>query len=138
MARLQVEDFDVGFEIKTLVEKNRRTGAAVSFLGVVRDFSRGERVTKLEFEQYPGMAEKELAKLERDAVEGFDILDCLVIHRTGDVGVNENIVLIIVTSMHRSDAFKACQWAIDELKRRVPIWKKEFSSDGSHWVEDHP
>ncbi len=138
MPRLQIEDFDVGSEIEALVGKNRRTGAAVSFLGVVRDFSRGERVTKLEFEQYQGMAEKELARLERDAVEGFDILDCLVIHRTGEVGVNENIVLIIVTSVRRSDAFRACQWVIDELKRRVPIWKKEFLSDGNHWVENHP
>jgi len=138
MARLQRGDFDVGAEIRALVDKHRRTGAAVSFLGVVRDFSKGEDIEKLDFEHYPGMAEQELENLERAAMEKFDILDCLVIHRTGEIAVNENIVLIVVVSMHRGVAFEACQWTIDELKKRIPIWKKEFTTTGRHWVEDHP
>lgn len=138
MARLQREDFDVGGEVRKLVEKNRRTGAVVTFLGTARELSRGQEIEKLEFESYAGMAEDELAKLERDAAEKFDILDCLIIHRTGEIRVGENIVFIAVTSMHRAAAFDACEWLIDELKRRVPIWKKEFTTSGSHWVEEHP
>lgn len=138
MARLQREDFDVGAEVRALVEKNKRTGAAVTFLGVTRDFSKGEDIVKLDFEHYPGMAEKELDKLERAGMEKFDVLDCLIIHRTGEITVNENIVLIVVTSMHRNVAFDACQWFIDELKKRIPIWKNEFTVTGDHWVEQHP
>lgn len=138
MARLQREDFDVGAEIKALVKKNGRTGAAVTFLGVVRDFSKGEDIVKLDFEHYPGMAEKELNRLEEAAKEKFDILESLVIHRFGEITVNENIVLIIVTSMHREVAFDACEWMIDELKKRIPIWKNEFAASGRRWVEEHP
>ena len=138
MARLQREDFDVGAEVATLVKKSKRTGATVTFLGTARDFSKGQNILKLDFHTYSGMAEKELAKLERTAKSKFDILDCLVIHRTGEIKINENIVLVIVTSMHREAAFKACQWMIDELKRSVPIWKKEFASSGEEWVEEHP
>jgi len=138
MARLQREDFDVGAEVRALVKKNERTGAVVTFLGVVRDFSRGEDIVKLDFEHYAGMAEKELNKLERAGGEKFDILDCLIIHRTGEIMVNENIVLIVVTSMGRKVAFDACEWFIDELKKRIPIWKNEFTATGRHWVVEHP
>ncbi|VAX15426.1 Molybdenum cofactor biosynthesis protein MoaE [hydrothermal vent metagenome] len=138
MARLQRTDFDVGAEVRALVKKNRRTGAVVTFLGVVRDFSRGEDIVKLDFKHYAGMAEKELDKLERAGAERFDILDCLIVHRTGEIMVNENIVLIIVTSVSRNVAFEACEWLIDELKKRIPIWKNEFTATGRHWVEDHP
>ena len=138
MARLQREDFDIGGEVRRLVEKDGRTGGVVTFLGTAREISRGERIDRLEFEHYAGMAQKELDRLEDDARERFDILDCLVIHRTGEITVGENIVLVVVTSMHRAAAFDACEWVIDELKRRVPIWKKEFTTSGSHWVEEHP
>ncbi|HJM82589.1 MAG TPA: molybdenum cofactor biosynthesis protein MoaE [Nitrospinota bacterium] len=138
MPRLQRENFDVGKEICALTSKNQRTGAAVSFLGVVRDFSRGEDIEKLDFEHYPGMAEKQLEMLETKAMEKFDILDCLIIHRTGVITVNENIVLIIAISMHRRVAFRACEWMINTLKKNIPIWKKEFSTTGKYWVEDHP
>ncbi len=138
MARLQRENFDVGAEIRAQVEKNNSVGAAVTFLGTVRDISKGESIEKLDFEHYPAMAEKELDKLEAATIEIFDIIDCLIIHRTGEITVNENIVLIVVTSMHRGVAFDACEWAIDELKKRIPIWKKEFAESGKYWVEDHP
>ena len=138
MARLQQENFDVGVEVDAMAKKSRQTGATVTFLGAARDFSKGHKIIKLDFHHYSGMAEKELAKLERTALDKFDILDCLVIHRTGEITINENIVLVIATSMHRAAAFDACQWAIDELKRSVPIWKKEFSSSGEEWIEEHP
>ena len=138
MAKLQTADFDVGAETDRMVKKNKGVGAAVSFLGVARDFSRGEAILKLEFEHYPGMAEKGLEKLEQTAIEKFDILDISIVHRIGPVAVNENIVLIVVTSAHRAQAFDACEWAIDELKRSVPIWKLEFAVSGKRWVEEHP
>jgi len=138
MARLQREDFDPGTEIGAMTSRNSGAGAVVSFLGTVRDFSRGKQVTRLDFERYPGMAEGELGRLEKDAMEKFDILECLVIHRWGEIGVNGNIVLILVAGAHRGPAFDACRWTIDELKKRVPIWKNEYTSDGSRWVEEHP
>ncbi|MDH5509762.1 MAG: molybdenum cofactor biosynthesis protein MoaE [Nitrospinota bacterium] len=138
MARIQHEDFDIGTEIRSLASRYKSAGGVVSFLGMVRDFSRGKDVVKLDFEAYPAMAEKELDRLEKDAMNRFDILGCLVIHRTGEIGINENIVLIVAVGSHRGPAFDACQWMIDELKKRVPIWKKEFTTDGSHWVEEHP
>ncbi|MDH5638374.1 MAG: molybdenum cofactor biosynthesis protein MoaE [Nitrospinota bacterium] len=138
MARLQREDFDIGAEIRSLASRHKSAGGVVSFLGTVRDFSRGKDVVKLDFEAYPAMAEKELDRLEQDAQKKFDILGCLVIHRTGEIGINENIVLIVAAGAHRGPAFDACRWMIEELKIRVPIWKKEFTADGSHWVEEHP
>jgi molybdopterin synthase catalytic subunit len=138
MARLQREDFDIGREIRALADKNAKIGGVVSFLGTVRDFSRGQEVVKLDFTHYPGMAEAELARLEREAREKFDVTDCLVIHRTGEIGINENIVLIVAAGVHRGPAFDACRWMIEELKKRVPIWKNEYTADGSRWVEDHP
>ncbi len=138
MARLQTEDFDVGAEIRALVEKDTGTGAAVSFLGTVRDISRGEKISKLSFERYAKMAEKELEKLEEGAREKFDILNCHVIHRFGELQISDNIVLIVVTSQHRAAAFDACEWTIDELKKHVPIWKEEYALSGKRWVEEHP
>lgn len=138
MARIQEEDFDIGAETRAIAGRSGRTGAVVSFLGVVRDFSKGEDIEKLDFEHYPGMAEKELVKLENEARSKFDIIDCEVIHRTGEIAVNGNIVLVLASSMHRPAAFDACEWLIDELKKRVPIWKKEFTRSGHHWVQDRP
>ncbi|MBF0170629.1 MAG: molybdenum cofactor biosynthesis protein MoaE [Nitrospinae bacterium] len=138
MAEVRFEDFDVGAEIRRLIDADRHTGAVVTFLGTARDLSRGKSVEKLEFEHYMGMAESELDQLEEETVKTFDILRCAIIHRIGEIGVGENIVLIVVTAMHRKAAFAACEWTIDQLKARVPIWKKEFSTDGEEWVEEHP
>ncbi len=138
MANLQRADFDVGKLVRELVEKERRTGGVVTFLGTAREFSKGRNILHLEFESYAGMAIATLDRLEREAVSNFGILHCRIVHRTGKIGIGENIVLVIVTAMHRKDAFTACEWAIDELKKRVPIWKKEFTDNGEEWVEQHP
>ncbi len=138
MAEVRMEDFDINDEIRKIVAADHTTGAVVTFLGTARDFSRGKQVERLEFEHYMGMAESELDQLEEDAVKNFDVLRCAIIHRIGEIAVGENIVLIVVTAMHRKAAFDACEWAIDELKARVPIWKKEYSTDGEEWVEEHP
>jgi molybdopterin synthase catalytic subunit len=138
LVRIQRGDFDVGEEIKKMRKTSTKIGGIVAFLGTVRELSRGKEVVKLIYEHYPGMAEKKLMKLREKALESFDIIDMRIIHRTGELGINENIVLIVAAAVHREDAFKACEWCIDELKKTVPIWKKEVSDDGEVWIEEHP
>jgi molybdopterin synthase catalytic subunit len=138
VARIQKEDFDTGGETYRLTANGQRVGGVVTFIGVARGESRGEKIVRLEFECYPEMAEKEMNRLEEEARARFDILACLIVHRIGEIPAGENIVLIIVTSAHRAQAFNACEWLIDELKKRVPIWKKEYAISGAWWVEDHP
>ena len=113
------------FSIDALVRKMKKPeiGAIVTFLGVVR----GEGGIKgLEVEVYREMAEEELEKLEREALEKFDIEVVEIVHREGSLKVGENIVVILVGAKHRKDAFRACEYLINELKERVPIWKKEL------------
>jgi len=138
MARLTNDDFDMGAETNAVVHRNPKAGGTVAFLGTVKEFSKGERILKLEFTHYAGMAEAELEKLEKEALEKFGALECLIIHRLGEIPLNGNIVLVIAAAVSRGAAFDACEWMIDELKKRVPIWKKEFAESGSHWVEEHP
>ncbi len=136
--RVQREDFSIADEIARIKAVSRRIGGIVSFLGTVRDFSRGKDVEKLEFEYYPGMAEKKLEEIRQLAKEKFDVIEISVIHRYGELGIGENIVLIVAAAEHRADAFKACRYVIDELKKHVPIWKKEHTSEGEVWIEEHP
>ena len=135
--RIQRSDFDVGKEIKKMRNTSTKIGGIVAFLGTAREFSMGRHVVKLIYEHYPGMVEKKLLELRKKAIESFDIIDMSIIHRTGEIGINENIVLIVTAAVHREDAFNACKWCIDELKRGVPIWKKEVTSDGAVWIEEN-
>lgn len=136
--RVQREDFHVAREIDNLKSTSKRIGGIVTFLGTARDFSRGKEIEKLEFESYEAMAEKKLEGLRQAALERFDIIEASIIHRVGEISVGENIVLIAVGAEHREDAFKACKYLIDELKKVVPIWKKEFTTSGDYWVEGNP
>ena len=110
----------------------------MSFLGTTRDISQGKQVAKLEFEHYPGMAEKKLADIRDRAINEYGVIEVSIIHRIGTIRVGENIVLIAVASGHRDEAFKACRFCIDELKRITPIWKKETTPEGEVWAEEHP
>lgn len=113
----------------------RECGAVNLFLGTTRDHHDGRRVLRLEYEAYDAMALAALATLERVASERFALAHCFVIHRLGDVPVTEVSVAVVVSSPHRGAAFEAASWIMDELKRTVPIWKKEFFADGdAHWV----
>ncbi|GCC10941.1 molybdopterin synthase catalytic subunit 1 [archaeon] len=136
--RVQREDFNIKREIETVRNFSSRIGGIVSFLGTVRDFSKGKEVEKLEFEYYEGMAEKKLEEIRREAIEKFNAIQINIIHRYGEVDIGENIVLIVVGAEHRKDAFEACRYCIDELKKHVPIWKKEYTKEGEVWVEEHP
>jgi molybdopterin converting factor subunit 1 len=130
--------FSVDAEIERIKGSSRSIGGIVTFLGTTRDLSRGTEVTQLEFEHYPGMAEKKLGEIRERALREFGVIDATIIHRTGRLPVGENIVLIVVAAQHRDEAFRACRFCIDELKRITPIWKKETTRDGVVWVEEHP
>jgi len=136
--RIQQEDFCLQDEVDALRATSQRMGGIVTFLGCARDFSEGRDVFSIHFEQYAGMAEKAMQVLADEAQSTFDILGIRLVHRVATVHAGEQIVLIVVGAEHRKPAFEACEWLIDELKRRVPIWKKETTPTGESWVTSHP
>ncbi len=136
--RIQKEDFNVNDEIEAMKKVSRNIGGVTTFLGTGREISKGETISKLNFEHYPEMAEKKLEELRQKAIKDFGIIDMSIIHRIGEIDIGENIVLIIAVSEHRGETFKACEWAIAELKRTVPIWKRETTGSGEVWVSPTP
>ena len=111
-------------------------GALAVFLGTTRDHHDGRRVVRLAYEAYEPMAVVALERLEREARERFDIASCAIVHRLGDVPLAEPSVIVVVAAPHRAAAFEACRWAMDELKRSAPIWKKEhFEGGDAEWVK---
>jgi molybdopterin synthase catalytic subunit len=136
--RIQEEDFDITAELAALKGSSRTIGGVVAFIGVVRDFSRGREVSKLFFEYFPGMAEEKLGALREEAIERFDLVELHLVHRHGTLFPGDNIVLILSASRHREAAFKSAAWCIEELKKRVPIWKKEYGAGGEEWIEEGP
>ena len=131
---VQKEDFDLGLEVKA-VAKNPKIGAVASFIGLVRDLNQGAQVGAMTLEHYPGMTEKALADIVEQAKARWEVLDCTVIHRYGELKPCDQIVLVVVASGHRGDAFAACQFLMDYLKTRAPFWKKEQTPEGARWVE---
>jgi MoaE-MoaD fusion protein len=136
--RIQHEPFAVEQEIAGLKRSSASIGAIVTFLGTTRDISRGVQVSKLDFECYPGMAEKKLEEIRERALNEYGVIDATIVHRIGTLPAGEDIVLIAVAAGHRDEAFRACRFCIDELKRSAPIWKKETTPEGEVWVEEHP
>ncbi|HKW17686.1 MAG TPA: molybdenum cofactor biosynthesis protein MoaE [Terriglobales bacterium] len=118
--------------------KRSEDGAAVLFEGVVRNNSRGRATLFLEYEAYEQMALNKLGSLISHALEKFQIRDAIIVHRLGRLEVGETSVLIVVASAHRAAGFDACRWLIDNLKRTVPIWKKEHFEDGAIWSDGEP
>ena len=104
-------------------------GATASFVGTMRDFNQGDNVTSMTLEHYPGMTENYLDKIIEEAKQRWDLIDCLIVHRVGDIQPNEPIVLTVAWSAHRKEAFEACRYLMEELKSRAPFWKKEGLSD---------
>ncbi|MBK5281042.1 MAG: molybdenum cofactor biosynthesis protein MoaE [Nitrospiraceae bacterium] len=136
--RVQREDFSVDAEINRVRGRSKRIGGISIFLGTARDRSKGRDVDSITFEHYEGMAQKTLHEIRERALKDFDIIEVAILHRYGKISIGENIVLIVVGAEHRAEAFRACQWAIDELKRITPIWKLEHTPEGEVWVEEHP
>ena len=123
-ARVQREDFDVGAELARLRAGNGSVGAVASFVGTVRDLGHGPALSSLTLEHYPAMTQQALESICDQARLRFDIIDCLVVHRYGELVLQDQIVLVAVTSAHRSAAFEACAFIMDYLKTQAPFLEK--------------
>ncbi len=129
---------DIDIEEAYAYLQSESAGAVNVFLGTVRNNSKGKIVTRLEFEAYEPMALKELQKVADAANEKWPLFKIAIVHVVGTKGPGEAVVLTGVSSAHRTASFEACQFLIDELKKTVPIWKKEYYKDHSVWVNAHP
>ena len=136
--RIQYEDFSQDEEIRKMRAKSKRIGGIGTFLGCARDFSEDREVSEISFDAYGPMALAEMNALRTEAIEKFGLLDARIVHRIGTVKGGDNIVFIAAGAEHRAPALEACRWLIDELKERVPIWKKEVTPQGDSWVVPHP
>lgn len=133
MIKIQKNDFNV----KELIDQIRTddSGCIITFIGTVRDHSQGVEVTKMSLEVYEELAARELESICREAEKRFKVNKVSIVHRCGELGVGDNIVFIGVSAGHRQQGFDGCRYIIDELKKRVPIWKKEHTPQGEQWVE---
>ena len=134
LIRVQLEPFDAGAVIDEMRAGDRRVGAIASFIGLVRDVNDDATVSAMTLEHYPGMTERALESIANEALERWDLIDIAVIHRVGRLEPTDPIVLVAVTSAHRGNAFRACEFLIDYLKTRAPFWKKEITDEGERWV----
>lgn len=132
---VQSETFDLGAEVDAMRAGRTDIGAIASFIGLARDMNVGSGVAAMTLEHYPGMTEKALARLVDDANARWALLDVTVIHRIGRLLPGDPIVLVAVASLHRGEAFAACEFIMDFLKTQAPFWKKEETADGARWVE---
>lgn len=133
--RVQEADFDIAAEIAAMRRGNPKIGAIASFIGVVRDINDGDAVSTMTLEHYPGMTEKSIGAIIDQARGRWEVLDVLVIHRVGTLKPTDQIVLVVVASGHRGDAFAACEFIMDYLKTQAPFWKKEVTPQGARWVD---
>lgn len=135
MISVQKEDFNLQVEYDKLREQSS-VGAVVTFSGLVRDCNLGQSVSGLTLEHYPGMTEKCLADIIEQAQQRWDILACKVIHRVGELALQDQIVFVGVASLHRQEAFACCEFIMDYLKTKATFWKKECNDLGeSYWVD---
>jgi molybdopterin synthase catalytic subunit len=132
---IQTQDFDVSQELAALRAGDARVGAVCSFLGTVRERNDGSSVASMELEHYPGMTEKSISAMMDEANNRFDIFAARVIHRVGLLHPEDQIVFVAVTSAHRGESFKACEFLMDYLKTQAPFWKKEVTPEGARWVD---
>lgn len=133
--KIQTEDFNLATEVAALHAMDKRVGAVCSFIGTVRDRNDGKSVSTMELEHYPGMTESSIEAMIDDAHKRFDIFAARVIHRVGLLQPLDQIVMVAVTSAHRGESFKACEFLMDYLKTQAPFWKKEVTPEGARWVD---
>jgi len=134
MIEIRREDFSVDEILSRL--RTGRMGAVVTFVGVVRGESAGGEVERMEIQVYDEMARRQLEAIRREAMERFGVEEVAVIHRVGSLKVSDDIMMIAVGAAHRAEAFDACRYVLENIKRRVPIWKKEVTPEGDFWVEE--
>ena len=138
---IQTQDFDLSAEVAALRAGDGGVGAVTSFVGTVRDRNAGqsdaaaESVSAMALEHYPGMTERSIEAMIDAAFERFDLRGVRVIHRVGLLQPHDQIVLVVVSSAHRGESFKGCEFLMDYLKTQAPFWKKETTPDGARWVD---
>ena len=131
--RIQSILFDIGAEIEAFHSGRTDAGAMVSFCGIVRQ-SEDAQLSRMLIEHYAGMTEKSIQKIELEARAKWSLVDCLIIHRFGELEPGDPIMMVATLAEHRSDAFQAAEFLMDYLKSRAPFWKKEFRTGGESWV----
>jgi molybdopterin synthase catalytic subunit len=132
---IQNEDFDLTLEAAKLRAGDGGVGAVVAFVGTVRERSEAQQVRAMELEHYPGMTERAIELMIDEAFRRFRLRAARVIHRVGTLQALDQIVLVVVASAHRGDAFQGCEFLMDYLKTQAPFWKKEHTPNGAHWVD---
>ena len=132
---IQTADFDLSQEVAALRMHDGRVGGVCAFVGTVRDRNGGASVSAMELEHYPGMTEKAIESMIEEAQRRFEIYAVRVIHRIGLLQPLDQIVMVAVTSAHRGESFRACEFLMDYLKTQAPFWKKEQTPDGARWVD---
>src|ERR1051325_917950 len=127
---------DKPIDLQQLVDyvRDPQAGAIATFIGTTRNNNEGRKVIALDYEAYPEMAERELRRIGDDAKKKWNIERMAIVHRIGPVEITEASVMIAVSAPHRDDAFQACRFAIEEIKKTVPIWKKEEFEGGEVWI----
>lgn len=133
---LSEEPLDVGAVVARV--SGPGMGGIVTFVGAVRDNARGRQIEHLDYEAYPGMAEREMEKIAQEASRRWEGVRLAIAHRAGHLVIGDIAVVVVAAAPHRGEAFEACRYAIDTLKETVPIWKKEVATDGEYWVDDRP
>jgi molybdopterin synthase catalytic subunit len=132
---IQTGDFNLADEVQALRKDDKRVGAICTITGTVRDRNDGSSVSSMELEHYPGMTEKAIEAMIDEAIRRFDIFAARVIHRVGLLQPLDQVVMVAVTSAHRGESFKACEFLMDYLKTQAPFWKKEQTPEGARWVD---
>ena len=136
MIKIQKKDFNLENEIKKIKDNHSNVGGVSSFIGYVRDLNYGKDVKYIDLEVYNDMAIKELSKIRDNALNKWNLTDCLIIHRYGKLFVGEKIVLVACFSEHRKNGLEACIYIMNYLKKDAPFWKKEYYYQGSKWLEN--
>ncbi len=126
---------EIGIDEVLCAVENPSTGAVALFLGRVRDYAEGRDVLRMDYQAYPEMAIKKMQEIEDEVVKRWPTQHIALVHRIGNLGLGDVSVVVAVACAHRKEAFEACRYAIDTLKETVPIWKKEYFTDGEAWVE---
>lgn len=135
LVRIQKDDFDIDGAIRIVKSKTNKIGGIVTFLGSVRSISRGREVEKLKYSVYEDMTKQKMSEIREEALKGEGVHEVLIYHRYGELDLGENTILIIVGGEHREEAYATSRSILERVKAEVPVWKKEITADGEHWIE---
>lgn len=133
-AELIINEIDISSEIRRIISSSDRIGGIACFIGVVRGISEGKKVVKLYYDYYPELAEKNIKEIREKAIKDFNLIDATLLHKVGEAKIGEVVLLAIAASEHRDEAFKAARWMVEEVKKGIAVWKKEYFEEGERWV----